>query len=169
LRQGFSLQPWLSWNSLSTFLKNNIQHEYTEKETFKTSESLSNNITLVKADLYTHVFPWIHRKNRKANEERMSLLSLNHSHRSSHLSIISFLFSVSCSNFSLICTKTRALIKHCNLVSVPDEHLVQENLFSPKLLSISLNVLFHVLSLERKTWLVFQKGWEFYSKLPVLM
>lgn len=31
------------------------------------------------------------------------LLNLNHSHLSSHLSIISFLLSVNCSNFSLIC------------------------------------------------------------------
>lgn len=50
-------------------------------------------------------------KSRNINEVCMFLLSLNHSHRSSHLSIISFLFSVNCSNFSLICTKNKGLNK----------------------------------------------------------
>lgn len=38
---------------------------------------------------------------------RVSLLSLSHSHLSSHLSIISFLFSVSCRSFSLIWMESR--------------------------------------------------------------
>lgn len=40
-----------------------------------------------------------------SEQKYMDLLSLSHSHLSSHLSIISFLLSVNCSNFSLICAQ----------------------------------------------------------------
>lgn len=76
------------------------------------------------------------------------LLSRSHSHRSSHLSIISFLLSVSCSSFSLIWTQTWEQQLVCQLrrrhTCSPVGHMTMVTSFTWRLHTYISSFLFHL-------------------------